>query len=83
MAFYQTWDVKNDFTFALQFFSLISDGLAGMFLLKDCKKKPMHSSFWPPVFIEIEIIEINYGVPVRRTEEIQDQNSIRYHSYIT
>ena len=30
MALYHKWDVKNDFTFVLQFFSLISDGLGGV-----------------------------------------------------
>jgi hypothetical protein len=30
MAFFHKWGVKNDFTFALQFFMLISDGLGGV-----------------------------------------------------
>ena len=30
MALYHKWDVKNGFTFVLQFFSLISDGLGGV-----------------------------------------------------
>jgi hypothetical protein len=30
MAFYHKWDVKNGFTFVLQFFSLISDGFGGV-----------------------------------------------------
>jgi hypothetical protein len=30
MAFYDKWDVKNDFAYVLQFFSLISDGLGSM-----------------------------------------------------
>ena len=30
MALYHRWDVKNGFTFALQVFSLISDGLGGV-----------------------------------------------------
>ena len=30
MASFHKWDVKNDFAFVLQFFSLISDGLAGV-----------------------------------------------------
>ena len=30
MAFYNKWDVKNDFTYVPQFFSLISDGLGGV-----------------------------------------------------
>ena len=29
MASYHKWDVKNDFAYVLQFFSLISDGLLG------------------------------------------------------
>ena len=33
MAFYQKWDVKNDFAFVLQFFSLISDSLGSVFVL--------------------------------------------------
>ena len=30
MALCHKWDVKNGFTYVLQFFSLISDGLGGM-----------------------------------------------------
>ena len=30
MALYHKWNVKNDFTFVFQFFSLISDGLGGV-----------------------------------------------------
>ena len=30
MASYHKWDVKNDFVYVLQFFSLISDGLEGV-----------------------------------------------------
>jgi hypothetical protein len=30
MAFYHKWDVKTGFTFSLQFFMLISDGLGGV-----------------------------------------------------
>jgi hypothetical protein len=30
MAFYYKWDVKNDFPYVLQFFSLISDGLGSV-----------------------------------------------------
>ena len=30
MALYHKWDVKNDFSYVLQFFSLISDGLSGV-----------------------------------------------------
>ena len=33
MAFYHEWDVKNDFAYVLQFFSLIFDGLGGVFNL--------------------------------------------------
>ena len=29
-ALYHKWDVKNGFSFVLQFFSLISDGLGGV-----------------------------------------------------
>ena len=35
MALYQKWDVKNGFAFVLQFFSLISDSLAGVLLKKN------------------------------------------------
>ena len=31
MASYHKWDVKNDFAYVLQFFSLISDGLDGVY----------------------------------------------------
>ena len=30
MASYHKWDIKNDFAYGLQFFSLISDGLSGV-----------------------------------------------------
>ena len=30
MALYHKWDVKNDFAFVLQFYSLISDSLGGV-----------------------------------------------------
>ena len=30
MALYHKWDVKNGFTFVLQLFSLLSDGLGGV-----------------------------------------------------
>ena len=30
MALFYKWDVKNDFTYVLTFFSLISDGLGGV-----------------------------------------------------
>ena len=30
MAFYHKWDVKNDFAYVLQFFSLISDSLGSV-----------------------------------------------------
>ena len=31
MALYHKWDVKNGFAYVLQFFSLIFDGLGGVF----------------------------------------------------
>ena len=31
MALYHKWDVKNDFAYVLQFFSLISDGLGSVY----------------------------------------------------
>ena len=31
MALYHKWDVKNGFAYVLTFFSLISDGLGGVF----------------------------------------------------
>ena len=33
MALCHKWDVKNDFAYVLQFFSLISDGLGSVFRL--------------------------------------------------
>ena len=30
LYFYHKWDLKNDFAYVLQFFSLISDGLGGV-----------------------------------------------------
>ena len=30
MALYHKWDVKNDFAYVLQFFSLITDGIGGV-----------------------------------------------------
>ena len=35
MALYHKWDVKNDFAYVLQFFSLISNSLGGVFLLQE------------------------------------------------
>ena len=35
MALYHKWDVKNDFAYVLQFFSLISDSL-GIVLFEFC-----------------------------------------------
>ena len=34
MALYHKWDVKNGFAYVLQFFSLISDGLGGVFCMR-------------------------------------------------
>ena len=31
MALYHEWDVKNDFAYVLQFFSLISDSLVSVY----------------------------------------------------
>ena len=31
MALYHKWDVKNDFAYVLQFFSLISDSLGSVY----------------------------------------------------
>ena len=38
MALYHKWDVKNDFAYVLQFFSLISDGLGSVsyYLVSEC-----------------------------------------------
>ena len=33
MALYHKWDVKNDFAYVLQFFSLISDSLGSVYLI--------------------------------------------------
>ena len=38
MALYHKWDVKNDFAYVLQFFSLISDGLGGVMCAIQIKK---------------------------------------------
>ena len=35
MPLYCKWDVKNDFAYVLQFFSLISDSLGGVYLLQE------------------------------------------------
>ena len=45
MALYHKWNVKNDFAFLLQFFSLISDGIVGVPLdaiLSKCKSVQYH-----------------------------------------
>ena len=43
MALYHKWDVKNDFTAVLQFFSLISDGLGGV--CDVLGSSPVHAQF--------------------------------------
>ena len=48
---YNKWDVKNDFAYVLQFFSLISDGLGGVeldfrqYLVKFRKYKKLNTNF--------------------------------------
>ena len=42
MAFCHKWDVKNDFAYVLQFFSLISDGLGSV--NSDNTKEPIFAS---------------------------------------
>ena len=39
MALYHKWDVKNDFAYVLQFFSLISDGLGSVLCPAKTDKK--------------------------------------------
>ena len=39
MALYHKWDVKNDFAYMLQFFSLISDSLGGVPEVASFKKE--------------------------------------------
>ncbi len=46
MALYHKWDVKNDFAYVLQFFSLISDGLGGVKQL----------TFWSKEYKTIELM---------------------------
>ena len=46
MALYHKWDVKNGFTFMLQFFSLISDGLDGVMVLGTFKRDTINE--WIP-----------------------------------
>ena len=46
MALYHNWDVKNDFAYALQFSSLISDGL-GSVSLQICGIFKCMESYWP------------------------------------
>ena len=42
MALYHKWDVKNGFAFVLRFFSLISDGLGGVY---DYDKENWYKAF--------------------------------------
>ena len=47
MALYHKWDVKNYFTFVLQFFSIISDGLRGVRRLgRGCAKGTFDFFSW-------------------------------------
>ena len=41
MALYHKWDVKNDFAYVLQFFSIISDGPVGVI----CTEIPATSAY--------------------------------------
>ena len=40
-AVYHKWDVKNDFAYVLQFFSLISDSLGGVYTQRACFSSEM------------------------------------------
>ena len=44
MALYHKWDVKNGFTFMLQFFSLISNGLGGVMVVLSKETLSMNGS---------------------------------------
>ena len=37
IALYHKWDVKNSFVFVLQFFSLTSDGLVGVYYYEESR----------------------------------------------
>ena len=52
---YHKWDVKNDITFVLHFFSLISNSLSGV--AKDDEKTPKYmsknSNLWTNLYLNI------------------------------
>ena len=51
MALYHKWDVKNDFVYVLQFFSLISDSLDSVHNLQDMT---LNIRLMPKVFETLE-----------------------------
>ena len=68
MALYHKWDVKNGFTYVLQFFSLISDGLGGVTKV-DVRVNDYHciwnfGSLW---FMAIPVVEFSRaGYKIRK-----------------
>ena len=55
MALYYKWDVKNDFAYMLQFFSLISDALSGV-------GKYLKKNMWLDVWIEALLKNPDYTI---------------------
>ena len=53
MALYHRWDVKNDFAYVLQFFSLISDGLGSV----SCE---LSNSILHESLVSIQLIYLQY-----------------------
>ena len=45
MALYHKWDVKNDFVYVLQFFSLISDSLGSVLCYIQLKSGEQHLGY--------------------------------------
>ena len=67
MALYHKWDVKNDFAYVFQFFSLISDGLGGVLTFgiflkfyKDCVSLCSIIRVKSPPPVEIGKIECSF-----------------------
>ena len=55
MALCHKWDVKNDFVYVLQFFSLISDSL-GSVILKECFYEDLPFS-WNPFVVNAQSLQ--------------------------
>ena len=62
MALYHKWDVKNDFAYVLQFFSLISDSLVSV---KGAKSQRVGIPY-DPIFIKMNEIIVHQLVSCKQ-----------------